>query len=65
MYPHTDENLDEIPQTWEGENGLTYGQCVGCGTLCNTGNDACSPLDFCQDCGEVTCPDHRSHESHK
>lgn len=51
-----------MSKTWT-ENGLIYGNCHVCGQECNTHDDAAYTLDYCGDCGNVTCQDHRSGQA--
>jgi len=45
------------------ERGHEHAPCGVCGVDCSTHPDAGNPLDFCGDCGVVTCPDHREDNS--
>lgn len=48
-------------QTWE-QDGLIYGNCHVCGQECNTHDDAAYNLEYCGDCGNVVCNDHKTDD---
>lgn len=46
-------------ERWTDERGHEHALCAYCQADCSTHPDAANPLAPCQDCGAVTCLDHR------
>ena len=46
-------------EAYTDENGIDYAPCHICGTTVCTHPEAGNTLEYCGDCGKVTCLEHR------